>query len=60
MHRPSAEKLWQMPAATVVPSAPGFAPRSEPLDVHATSYFALSVRISSFFIKSIVPTSKKV
>ena len=46
IHRPSAEKLWQQPAATVLPSFPPR--RSPPLEVQATSYLAASVRMVSF------------
>ena len=52
MQRPSAEKLWQQPAAMVLPSLPFCAERSMPDEVHATSYFAASARISSLSISS--------
>ena len=37
MQRPSAEKLWQMPQAIELPTAPAFAARPTPLEVQATS-----------------------
>ena len=47
MQRPSPEKAWQIPLALVEPMPP--APvRATPLDVHAASYFAPSVKIFSF------------
>ena len=49
MHRPSAEKLWQIPQAIALPIPPfSEAPRSTPLEVQATSYFAESDSIFSF------------
>ena len=54
MQRPSAEKLWQMPAARVLPILPFCASRSMPEDVQATSYFAASASISSLSATSIV------
>ena len=47
MHLPSAEKEWQTPAASQLPSIPFFPFRETPLDVHATSYFAASAKIAS-------------
>ena len=52
MQRPSAEKLWQMPAMAAVPIMPGLGPRSTPLEVQATSYLAESVRICSLSMSS--------
>ena len=49
MQRPSDEKLWQIPASFVLPIPVPSPPRSMPLDVQATSYFAASVSISSFW-----------
>ena len=52
MQRPSAAKLWQHPAAIVLPSLPFCASRSMPDEVQATSYFAASARTSSLSISS--------
>lgn len=48
MHRPSAEKLWQIPDSTAFPMLPAFPFRPTPLEVQATSYLAPSVNIFSF------------
>src|SRR5699024_8459880 len=48
IHLPSAEKRWQIPQAAEFPRPPRCPARSIPLEVHAASYFAASVRISSF------------
>ena len=48
MHRPSAEKLWQMPLASQLPMEPGRAVRVAPLEVQAASYLAASDRMVSF------------
>ena len=47
MQRPSAANEWQMPHAAVLPILPSFPFLSTPLEVHATSYFAASERISN-------------
>ena len=49
--------LLPMPAAALLPSAPCRPGRSTPLEVQATSYLALSARISSFSARSIAPAS---
>ena len=49
MQRPSAAKLWQHPAARVLPSLPFCAPRSMPDEVQATSYFAASAEDFELF-----------
>ena len=59
IQRPSAAKLWQMPPFVVLPIWPGFARRSTPLEVHATSYFAESAKISSFWNRSMLPSSPR-
>ena len=53
IQRPSAEKLWQIPAAILFPTPrpPFFL--SVPLEVHATSYFAASDKIFNFSCKLI-------
>jgi hypothetical protein len=51
MHLPSAEKLWQQPAASVFPN-PRPPARPAPDEVHAASYFALSANMVNFRIKS--------
>ena len=50
MHLPSEEKLWQIPAFTAFPIPVPSPLLWLPLLVQATSYFAASVKISSFFI----------
>ena len=55
-HRPSGVKLWHNPDDKAFPSLPFWAARDDPDDVHATSYFAASARISSLVIKSITYT----
>ena len=59
MHLPSAAKLWQTPGRHVLPIAPLTPERLEPLEVHATSYFAESVRMLSLSIKSISSSQHK-
>lgn len=54
MQRPSAVKLWQIPAADVLPSFPFCPARPTPDEVQATSYFAASARSSSLSVISIV------
>ena len=51
MHRPSAEKEWQQPAAMVEPSRPARPARSSPLEVQAASYLAASARMVSLSIR---------
>ena len=51
--RPSAEKVWQIPAATELPMPVPFPLRSTPLEVQATSYFAASESMASFSAKDI-------
>jgi hypothetical protein len=53
MHLPSAAKLWHMPGRQALPIAPLIPDRFEPLEVQATSYFAESVKMLSFSIRSI-------
>ena len=60
MQRPSAAKLWQHPAAIVLPSFPFWASRSMPEEVQATSYFAASASISSLSISSIRTPVRKI
>lgn len=48
IHRPSAAKLWQIPASEVFPRLPAFPLLCTPLEVQATSYFAASVKIFNF------------
>jgi len=52
MQRPSEEKLWQMPQETLLPNPLPTPDLSTPLEVQATSYFALSVSIFNFSNKS--------
>lgn len=53
MHRPSEEKLWQIPAAREFPIPVPPLLRLTPEEVQATSYLAASARIVNFFwIKS--------
>ena len=52
MHRPSAEKEWQHPAAMVDPIPLRRRPRSSPLEVQAASYLAASARIVSLSMSS--------
>lgn len=47
MHRPSSEKLWQMPQPAALPIIPFLPEREVPLDAHETSYFADSANIFS-------------
>ena len=48
MHRPSAEKLWQIPISEAFPILPAFPFRFTPLEVQDTSYFAAAVKIFNF------------
>lgn len=48
MHRPSALKLWQIPAFAAEPIPPGVFCRVEPDDEQEASYFAASDSILSF------------
>ncbi|MNP39954.1 hypothetical protein D3C76_1335510 [compost metagenome] len=61
MHRPSAAKLWQMPQATVLPTARlsplAPLPRSTPLEEHDTSYLAESVKMVSLSYTFILAAS---
>ncbi len=52
-HRPSEENVWQIPADTVFPRCSFFPLRLDPLEVHATSYFAASAKIFNFLSKGI-------
>ena len=52
-HLPSAEKVWQIPHAREFPIPLPLPLRSTPLEVQATSYFAASVSMASFFIRDI-------
>lgn len=54
MHLPSAEKLWQIPHDTALPSPDPLLDLSDPLEVHATSYLAAAARIFSFSINDIL------
>lgn len=47
MHRPSSEKLWQMPHAAALPNPP-CERRETPLEAHDTSYLAASTSTFSF------------
>ena|SRR5699024_5393489 len=47
IHLPSAEKLWHIPDLLQFPIPVPSPRRSTPLEVHATSYLAASVRILS-------------
>ena len=52
-HLPSGVKEWQIPPIEPFPSPPARFLRDEPDDEQETSYFALSVKISSFSISNI-------
>jgi len=54
IQRPTEENEWQQPKGIVLPMPPLLLLRSDPLDVQAASYFALSASIVNLSIISMM------